>query len=281
MILESNEARVHWEKAAPGWAKWEDIFTQSVEEATRAMLDMAGVEEGKRVLDLASGAGSQTLAAARRAGANGQVIANDISQTMLDHVKKNAAAAGLSNIETLLGSVQELELENQGFDSVISRFGLMLIPEPGKVLSKIFTALKPGGKASVVVFSVPQANQFFLVPMQILLKHAGKSPPPPGTPGLFALAAPGLLEKLFSDAGFENPEVSSLDIFFRMPPADQTLVMMQEAFGAYRAVISDCTDETQAAAWAEVREYLGTLGSGSGIEAPSQVLVGSGSKPER
>lgn len=276
--MESKEARVQWENAAPGWAKWENIFSQSVGEATEEMLDRAGVAAGKQVLDLASGAGSQTLAAARRVGESGRVIANDISETMLDHVKKNADASGLSNVDTLLGSAQELEFENQGFDSVISRFGLMLIPEPGKVLSKLFAALKPGGKVSVVVFSAPQANPFFVVPMQILLKHAGTSPPPPGAPGLFALAAPGLLEKLFSDAGFENPEVSALDIVFRLPPADQTLLMMQEAFGAYRAVVSACDEETRNAAWAEVREYLGTIDSGSGIEAPTQVLVGSASK---
>jgi len=279
--MESNEARVQWEKAAPGWAKWEDIFSKSVVEATEAMLDKAGIGEGSQVLDLASGAGSQTLAAAKRVGKTGRVVANDISETMLDHVKKNAASSGLSNVETLLGSVQEMEIEKQGFDSVISRFGLMLIPEPGKVLSKVFAALKPGGNTSVVVFSVPQANPFFLVPMQILLKHAGKGPPPPGAPGLFALAAPGLLEKLFSDAGFQNPEVLTLDIVFRLPPADQTLVMMQEAFGAYRAVISDCAEEVRAAAWAEVRDYLGTIDSGKGIEAPTQVLVGSATKPEQ
>jgi ubiquinone/menaquinone biosynthesis C-methylase UbiE len=277
--MDSNEARVQWENAAPGWAKWEAIFSQSVESATEALLDAAGIETGSRVLDLACGAGNQTLAAAKRAGTTGRVVANDISQKMLDYLAKNAAAAGLSNIDPLPGSVQELDIEPAGFDAVISRFGVMLIPEPGRVLSKVFAALKSGGNASVMVFSVPQANPFFIVPMQILLKHAGKSPPPPGAPGLFALAAPGLLEKLFSDAGFENPQVRSLDIVFRLPSADQTLMMIQEAFGAYRAVISDCTEETKAAAWAEVREYLGSIESGSGIETPAQVLVGSASKP--
>lgn len=278
--MESKEARIQWENAAPGWAKWEKIFSQSVSEATDTMLDKAGVSVGKRVLDLASGAGNQTLAAATRVGESGRVTANDISETMLDYVKKNAAASGLSNVDILLGSAQELEFENEGFDSVISRFGLMLIPGPGKILSKVFAALKPGGKASVLVFSVPQANPFFVVPMQILLKHAGTSPPPPGAPGLFALAAPGLLEKLFSDVGFEKPEVLALDTVFRLPPADQTLLMMQEAFGAYRAVVSGCDEKTRNAAWAEVREYLGTIDSGNGIEAPSQVLVGSASKPQ-
>ena len=277
--MDSNEARIQWENAAPGWAKWEAIFSRSVESATDTMLDAAGIETGSRVLDLASGSGNQTLVAARRAGSTGQVVANDISKTMLDYLARNAAAAGLSNIDPLLGSVQELDIEHDAFDAVISRFGVMLIPEPDKVLLKVFAALKPGGKASILVFSVPQPNPFFIVPMQILLKHAGKSPPPPGAPGLFALAAPGLLEKLFREAGFKDPQVSSLDIVFRLPPADQTLMMIQEAFGAYRAVISDCTEETKAAAWQEVREYLGSIDSGNGIETPAQVLVASARKP--
>ena len=99
--MEKVEVRNRWEDAAPGWAKWEGIIATWVEPATTAMLDMAGVASGSKVLDLACGAGSQTLSAARRAGRQGHVVASDISERMLQQTRRNARIAGLDNVSTL------------------------------------------------------------------------------------------------------------------------------------------------------------------------------------
>jgi ubiquinone/menaquinone biosynthesis C-methylase UbiE len=276
--MKTDEARNQWELAAPGWAKWEDAISAAFVSATDMMLDMAGVTKGKHVLDLASGAGNQSVAAAQRVGSSGHVVANDISKTMLHHVQQNASAANLSNISTLLGAVQDLEIAPNSFDAVICRFALMLFPEPAIILSKVHQALKPNGKIGVVVSSTPQANPFFVKPMQILLHHAGKSPSP-GGPGLFSLGAPGTLKNLFEVNHFVNVETCHLDVAFQMPSATQTLTMIQEAFGAYRAVISDSPEPVQRAAWNEVLEYLKSIESNNGIEAPAEVIVGSAQKP--
>jgi len=148
-----NEASQQWEKAAPGWAKWEDIINNGAGLVTDKMLEMADISLGNRVLDLASGAGNQTLIAAKRVGPNGHVVANDISPTMLHHVKKNSANSGVSNVSTLLGAVQELDFTPNTFDAVICHFALMLFENPGIVLSNVFDVLKPNGKIGVIVFS--------------------------------------------------------------------------------------------------------------------------------
>ena len=67
--MQQEEIRKQWESAAPGWAQWEAIIATWMEPATEAMLTMAGVDTDARVLDLACGAGSQTLSAAQRVGA--------------------------------------------------------------------------------------------------------------------------------------------------------------------------------------------------------------------
>ena len=273
-----NEARTQWEKAAPGWAKWEDVFSRGVGAATIKMLDMANVTSGNNVLDLASGAGNQTLIAAKRVGENGHVVANDISSTMLQHVMENSAKHGLSNISTQLGAVQELNIAPNSFDAAICRFALMLFANPEIVLSKILEALKPGGKLGVMVFSQPEVNKFFVKPMQILLRNAGKKPPK-GGPGLFSMGNPSTLEKLFDESGFVNIEISIHNLTFELPPAKDSLLMMQEAFGAYRAVISDCAEEVQKKAWEEVLACLSSFETSKGIEAPAQILIGSAQKP--
>jgi SAM-dependent methyltransferase len=276
--MQTTDIRTQWEGAAPGWARWEATVATWMALATETMLTMAGVDVGARVLDLASGAGSQTLLAARRVGAQGHVVASDIADTMLHHVRENASAAGLANVTTLAGAAEDLDVAAESFDAVICRLGLMLFVDPAKALVAMWRALRPGGKVAVVVFTTPATNAFMAHPMQILLRHAGKMPPAPGQPGIFSLGVPGVIERLFADSGFVGVEQRTLVLPLRMPSATQALAMMQEAFGAYRAVVSDRPEAVRVAAWAEVAETLKTFETPTGFIAPAEVLVAAGVK---
>jgi ubiquinone/menaquinone biosynthesis C-methylase UbiE len=277
--METADIRALWEDAAPGWARWDATIATWMEPATEAMLAMAGVAAGARVLDLASGAGGQTLRAAQRVGAQGHVVASDIADTMLHHVQENARAAGLTNVTTLAGAAEDLDVAAESFDAVICRLGLMLFIDPAKALRAVRRALRPGGKVAVVVFTTPAANPLMAKPMQILLRHAGKTPPAPGQPGLFSLGAPGVIERLFVDSGFMGVEQRTVALALRMPSAAQALAMLQEAFGALRAVVSDRPEAVRVAAWAEVAETLKTFETPTGFVAPAEVLVAAGVKP--
>jgi len=277
--MQQADIRTQWEGAAPGWARWEATVATWMEPATAAMLTMAGVDVGARVLDLASGAGSQTLQAARRVGSQGHVVASDIADAMLHHVRENARAAGLANVTTLVSAAEDLEVVAASFDAVICRLGLMLFVEPARALAAVRRALRPGGKVAVVVFTTPAANVFMAQPMQILLRHAGKTPPAPGQPGIFALGAPGVLTRLLGDSGFMGVEQRTIALPLRMPSAAQALAMMQEAFGAYRAVVSDRPEAVQVAAWTAVAETLKRFETPTGFVAPAEVLVAAGVKP--
>ena len=121
-----QDIRAQWEGAAAGWARWEDTVASWMEPATGAMIAMAGVDVGSRVLDVASGAGSQTLRAARHVGPHGHVIAIDIAETMLRHVRENARAAGLANVTTVATTAEALDVPASSVDAAICRLGLML-----------------------------------------------------------------------------------------------------------------------------------------------------------
>jgi len=188
--MQTADIRKQWEGAAPGWARWEATIATWMEPATEAMLAMAGVDAGARVLDLASGAGSQTLRAAQRVGAQGHVVASDIADTMLHHVQENARAAGLTNVTTLAGAAEDLDVVAERFDGVICRLGLMLFSDPAKALRTVRRALRPHGEVAVVVFTTPATNPFMAKPMQILLRHAGRSHQRRDNPGSSRLALP-------------------------------------------------------------------------------------------
>jgi ubiquinone/menaquinone biosynthesis C-methylase UbiE len=280
MAESTSELRNTWESAAPGWAKWEHVFATSLSSATDALIDMAGIRPGMRVLDLACGAGSQSIQAAKRVGPNGGVVASDISPTMLEHVRRNAARAGLANIETLECAAEDLEAE-ACFDASICRLGLMLFPSPRTALEAVRRALKPGARFSALVFTTPASNPFMAQPMAILLRHAGKSPPAPGQPGIFALGGDGVLERLMKDSGLEDVKTQAVRASLALPSASDALKLMQEAAGAYRAVVADLSDAEKSKAWSEVHECLKQFESeaSGGFETGFELMIGSGAKP--
>lgn len=273
------DTRGTWEAAAPGWAKWEHAIASSLSQATEMLLDMARVRPGMRVLDVACGAGSQSIRAAKRVGSTGKVVASDISATMLDRVRESAARAGLANIETLESGADELPDELAPFDAAICRMGLMLFPSPPAALATIRRVLKPGARFAALVFTTPEGNRFLAQPMAILLRHAGKAPPAPGAPGIFALGGTGVLENLLRENGLDGVETRTVRAPVSLPSARDALHFMQEAAGAYRAVVADLGEEARSRAWDEVYESLKQFESGSGFEAELETVLASGAKP--
>jgi ubiquinone/menaquinone biosynthesis C-methylase UbiE len=271
-----TELRRTWESAAPGWARWEAVFADGLAEATEAMLDMAGVGTGMHVLDLACGAGSQSLRAADRVGPQGRVVASDISPTMLGCVREAARRRGLSHIETLESAAEDLPTSAGPFDAAISRLGLMHFPAPKQALIAVQRVLRPKARIAALVFTTPASNPFMSEPMQILLRHAGKAPPASGKPGIFALGAPGVLHGLLADSGLTEVETRLVRAPLRLASAAQALEMMQQAFGAYRAVIADLDDDARAAAWSEVGDYLMRFEDDEGFHTEQELMIGAG-----
>jgi SAM-dependent methyltransferase len=232
-----------------------------------------------RVLDLACGAGSQSIQAAKRVGPSGRVVASDISATMLDHVCRNAAGAGLQNIEVLECAAADLDETQAPFDASISRLGLMLFPSPRTALQAVQRVLRPDARFAALVFTTPANNPFMARPMAILRRHAGKPPPAPGEPGIFALGGNGVLENLMKDSGLADVQTRTVRAALTLPSASAALEMMQQAFGAYRAVVVDLTDVERSKAWGEVHECLKGFEVGGRFETAFDLIIGSGAKP--
>src|SRR5690349_18988293 len=89
-VAYKSTTREQWQSAAEAWHRWGPFLEEWLGPATEVMLDMAGVRTGSRVLDVAAGAGGQTLAAARRAGVKGRVVATDISARILEFAAAEA-----------------------------------------------------------------------------------------------------------------------------------------------------------------------------------------------
>ncbi|MGH2873215.1 MAG: arsenite methyltransferase, partial [Solirubrobacteraceae bacterium] len=110
---------------------------------------VADLYEGETVLDLGSGAGADVLISARRVGPAGRAIGIDMTDEMLDLARRNAAAAGVANVEFVKGYLEQLPLLDDSVDIVISNCVINLTGDKPKVLAEAARVLKPSGRFAV------------------------------------------------------------------------------------------------------------------------------------
>ena len=270
--------RQQWEDAAEAWHRWGPTLETWLGEATERMLDTAGITEGSSVLDVAAGAGGQSLAAARRVGATGRVLATDISPTILTYAAKAAADAGYANLDTQAVDGEELDVDEGSFDAVISRVGLIYFPDQQRALAGMRRALRPGGRLSAVVYSTPDRNEFFSIPVGIIRRRAELPPPLPGQPGPFSLGAPGVIEDAFTQAGFGDVNVVTVPAPLHVPRAEDCVRFERDSFGALHQMLAGLSEAERQEAWIEIEHELSRFETPTGFEGPCELLVASGTK---
>ena len=274
-----ESTREQWQTAAQAWHRWGPVLNDWLGPATELMLDMAHIGEGDQVLDVAAGTGQQTLAAARRVGAKGSVLATDISKNILEFAAATAKEAGLSNIETrVLDGESISELPENSFDAVISRVGLIYFPDKQKALTGKLRALKPGGKISAITYSVPEKNEFFSIPVSIIRRRAKLPPPLPGQPGPFSLGSPGVIEEVFGKAGFKNIKVQVQSAPLCLSSAAECVRFEQESFGALHQMLASLSEEECKETWQEIEETLKQFETADGFVGPCELVIASGEK---
>ena len=262
--------RVQWQDAAHAWHSWDPVFDRWLGPATELMLDLAGVGEGTRVIDIAAGSGGQSIAAARR-GAT--VLATDISSNILEEAAQAARAAGISTIATHVVDGESLDVDPGTFDAAISRLGLMYMPDKQGALAQARRVLREGGRYAAIVFAEPDRNGFFSVPIGIIRRRAQLPPPAPGLPGPFSSA--GLRDQLDA-AGFREVEVHRVDAPLEVSSAAECAKLERESFGALHQMLAGLAEEERQDTWREIESALGEFETAEGFRGPCELLVGVG-----
>ena len=261
---------VQWQDAATAWHSWDPVFDRWLGPATELMLDLAGVDAGSRVIDIAAGSGGQSIAAGRR-GAT--VLATDISSNILEEAAQAARAADVSTIATRVVDGEDLDVEPGTFDAAISRLGLMYMPDKQGALAQARRALRAGGKYAAVVFAEPDRNGFFSVPIGIIRRRAQLPPPAPGLPGPFSSAALG--EQLDA-AGFRDVEVHRVAAPLELASAAECTKLERESFGALHQMLAGLSEDERQDTWREIETALGEFETANGFSGPCELLVGVG-----
>jgi SAM-dependent methyltransferase len=270
--------RQQWDQAADAWHRWGATLHDWLGPATDRMLDAAAIGPGDHVLDVAAGAGEQTISAARRVGPGGRVLATDISARILELAASEASRQGLANVQTRVVDGETLELPEASFDAVISRVGLIYFPDQARALAGMRRVLKPGGRLSAIVYSTPENNEFFSLPVSIIRRRAQLGPPLPGQPGPFSLGAPGVIEAAYAAAGFRDVQVERLASPLRLPSVAECVRFEQESFGALHQMLSSLDEAGRAAAWEEIADALRAFEGPQGFVGPCELVIATGTK---
>jgi SAM-dependent methyltransferase len=268
-----------WDEAAEAWHRWGPTLEEWLGESTEAMLDVAAVGPGSRVLDVAGGAGGQALAAARRTGPTGSVVVTDLSPAILAYAERSAAEEGLRHLTTVVVDGEELGSQwSHEFDAVICRLGLNYFPDQARALLGIRSSLREGGRFAAIVYSTADRNAFFSVPVALIRTYAGLGAPLPGQPGPFSLGDSAAARDLLTAAGFRDVSVRTLGAPLRLPSPADCVRFERESFGALHQMLSTVPDDERPQVWADIEGALGEFDTGGGFVGPCELHVLSGTR---
>jgi SAM-dependent methyltransferase len=269
--------REQWNTAAHGWRKWSELIDRSASSIGERLVDLAGVETGSRVLDVAAGYGEPSLTAARRAGTGGSVVATDISAEMLAFGRERATSAGIENIDFVESDAAGLDFPEGSFDAAVSRWGIIFEPDGEAAAARVRGFLKPNGRMAISSWGPPERVPFLAIPMQTAMQRLQVAPPPPGTPGPLSRPTPEALAGLLQGGGFSDVTVEEDEVAFEWESADEFTTFIREIAPPISALIDphppDVRDETWDAITQAVRQAAADDGS---VRFSNLVLMAAG-----
>jgi len=269
--------RRDWDSASRGWREWNELIDETTGVVSARMVEMAGIEAGDRVLDIAAGYGEPTLTAARVVGPEGSVVASDISSGMLEYGRERAAAAGLGNIEFVESDAISLDLPAESFDAALSRFGIIFEPDGEGAAARVRGFLKPAARMAIASWGPPDRVPMLAVPIMTALKRLDLPPPPPGTPGPLSRPTPEALGGLLEGGGFSGIEVEEIILTMEWESPQEFTRFVREIAPPVSNLLKPHPQEVQDETWAAISDAAGEYVVDDRVRMDGLALVAAGS----
>ncbi len=267
----------NWDSAAVGWNEWSEFNDSADAHISERLVELAGVQTGSRVLDVAAGYGEPALTAARRAGPEGRVVATDISTEMLAFGRERVAAAGLGNVEFVESDASSLDFPPASFDAAVSRWGIIFEPNAEVAAARIRGFLKPGARIAISSWGEPDQVPFLSIPMRTAMERLGVPAPPPGTPGPLSRPTPAAIGGLLEGGGFSAVTVEQAEVTFEFDSPEHFTAYVRAIAAPIRAMIEQHAGDAQEEVWSAITQAASNLGGGpKPLSLSNAVLLASG-----
>jgi len=210
--LQRRIQRCGWDLAA---AAYDTLWRAQLAPLHARVVARAALAPGERVLDVASGTGAVSLAAATAVGATGHVVGVDLSARMVEAARSRALRARVGNATFARMSADALDVGDGGMDVVLCALALMYVPSPDAALQSMRRALADGGRAVFAVWG-ERLRCGFAPLFGIVAEETGGEV----CPGFFALGHDDALARLCRAAGFATADTERVTLTLGYPNAD-------------------------------------------------------------
>ncbi len=258
------------EFVAPAWERHRRLLFEGQRPVSEWLVDQVDPRPGQTILELAAGPGETGFLAAERVLPNGHVISTDVSQGMVDAARRGVETRALANVECRVMDAHHIDLPEASVDAVLCRFGVMLMPEPARVLREVRRVLRDGGRLAYAVWGPPDRNPWLTLLVGAALQ-SGHAPPgdPFGPGGVFSLAAPEANRALVEPAGFSEVHVEEIAGAMRYDSFDEYWEVQSTVSGPLAVLIGSLAAEDVAAIKADLEPTLAPFRSGDALSLPS------------
>ena len=268
-----------WQVSAPYWEKHSDLIRNMFIPLTEALIEEAGITSGQSVLDVAGGAGEPSLTMARVVGLAGSVVCTDAIAEMVAAAERAAQSQGIKNIRFGQCTADSLPFEDNSFDTVVSRLGVMFFPDPLVALREMLRVLRPGGRISLAVWHKSEMNPYAERVTNVMNRYLETPPDDPDAPGAFRFAEPGKLAAVLADAGANDVAERLLKFRIEAPISLQEFwIMRSEISETLREKLRRLTAEQVLRVSEEVKEAVREFFPNGKMSFPAQMLIVTGTR---
>jgi ubiquinone/menaquinone biosynthesis C-methylase UbiE len=235
------------------------------------LLDLADLQPGERVLDLATGTGMLARLAARRVTPDGAVTGLDLNDEMLKAARELPLPPGLK-IEWRQGSAQALPFDDGAFDVVLCQQAFQFFPNRMAALHQMRRVLGSSGRVALSVFTGP--SPYFMAMRDAVARHVSAEAARGSAAG-FSLADAEEFGSLLKAAGFHNVLVHQVQLTLRLPAPDEFVLQHLSAMPLAEGV-ARVSNEARAALVADMTEAMSAYVDGYGLAVPQEINVATG-----
>ena len=266
-----------WGEAATGWKKWSGWMDEYFAPVSERLVELAQVEPGSHVLDVAAGYGEPSMTAARKAGPDGRVVASDIAAEMLDYGRERAADAGIENIEFLHAGANDLDFPHESFDAAVSRWGIIFDPDGEGAAARVREFLKPGARFAISSWGTAEQAPMIGRPMKTAIDFLGLEPPPPGLPGPLSRPTPEALGGLLEGGGFSDVQAEEMDLEFEWSSPEDYGIYVRDVIAPVTRMVESQPEDVQPKAWKAIEDDIRPFAGDDGtVRLTHRILLAAG-----
>ena len=267
--LQRRVQRYGWDKAS---GYYEAYWQKQLFPAQQKLLQLANIKSGDTIIDIACGTGLVSFPAAEQAGNDGFVMANDISDKMVETGTAIAKERNVSNISFQRMDAEQLEVEDHSYDIALCALGLMYFPDPLKAIKEMRRVLKPGGHAVVAVWGQRKncgwAEVFGIVDRRVASEVC---------PMFYHLGNEGTLQQYMNAGGFKDLSIERINTVLEYSSGDEAC---GAAFlgGPVALAYNKFSGEVKKEVYIEYIDSIKSYRKGDGYHVPGEFVVAIGFK---